>query len=92
MALIPPLSISVGLYGELSNVVEAHPGWRSRSVALHADDGGIFEKNGGQTYSTGRPFGPSIIVGCGVDYYKRGEYLFTLDGEIIGKAHPRKRN
>jgi hypothetical protein len=28
---------------------------------------------------------------CGVDYYK-GEHLFTLDGEIIGKAHPRKRN
>jgi hypothetical protein len=80
---VDPAASSVGLCGEFSNLAEAHPGWRSWSGALHGDDGDIFEENGDQTYSTGKLFGPRTTV---------LEHLFTLDGKIIGKAHPRKRN
>lgn len=90
---VDPAVLYVGLCRELkfSNLVESPPGWRSWSVAVHGDDGNIFEENDGQTYRTGRLFRLGTTIGCGVDYEK-GEYLFTLDGEIIGKGHPRERN
>ncbi|KAK3291436.1 ankyrin repeat-containing domain protein [Chaetomium fimeti] len=76
--------ITVGLCGEFSNLREAHPGWMSWSVGLHGDDGKIFEQTGYGVHRTGRLFGPGTTVGCGVDYEK-GEYLFTLDGEVVAQ-------
>lgn len=63
-------------------------------MAVHGGGADSFEENGDQTYyRTGRPFGPGTTLGCGPGYEK-GEYLFTLRGEVIGKAliHPHRRN
>lgn len=79
-----PACISIGLCGEFSNGKEAHLGWDLWTVGYHGDDGKIFEEYGYGTYKTELLFGPGNTVKCGIDYGK-GEYLFTLDGEVIGK-------
>ncbi|KAI1119745.1 ankyrin repeat-containing domain protein [Nemania abortiva] len=76
-------TVSIGLCGEFSNLAEAYLGQKLWSVGFYGDDGQIFENCHG-THCTERLFRPGNTVGCGVDYSK-GEYFFTLDGEVIAR-------
>ncbi|KAL8393432.1 hypothetical protein RB595_003271 [Gaeumannomyces hyphopodioides] len=79
-----PTVVSVGFCGELVDLRDRHPGRIPWTVAYHGDNGGIYEEHARTKYPTERLFGPGSTVGCGIDYHK-GEYLFTLDGEVVAR-------
>lgn len=83
----PAPIVTMGLCGEFCTLRDAHPGWHIWSVGYHGDDGGIYEEPvSGNDQEYKAVFGPGQTVGCGVDY-DAGQYVFTLDGEIISTFH-----
>jgi hypothetical protein len=78
-----PSIVAVGLTGEFTNQIYAHPGWNAWSLGYHGDDGDIYEEVSRGGHSTGgRTYGPENTVGCGIDF-ENGQYLFTLDGKVV---------
>lgn len=79
-----PDCVAVGVSSQ--NFSESMPGWDRHSYGYHSDDGAIFHGSGVMVKEFGPTFGAGDVVGCGVDYVKRGIF-YTLNGRrILGYA------
>ncbi|KAL7712106.1 B30.2/SPRY domain-containing protein [Entamoeba marina] len=76
-----PNIVSVGLIMNDKYSSGSHVGWRDGSVAIHSDDGKLFNSRGSGE-GPGYPFGPSDVVGCGWNW-KTGMVFFTINGQLI---------
>jgi hypothetical protein len=74
--------IAIGLATETFTCRTGLPGWNEISYGYHSDDGGLYHGSG-LMQKRASPFGPGDIVGCGIDYAKRGIF-FTRNGDFLG--------
>ncbi|GLD91586.1 hypothetical protein PINS_up000119 [Pythium insidiosum] len=76
---------SIGLAMRSFRLVEKQPGWDSRSIGYHGDDGHLFSRTAqGQPFSV--PFGAGDTVGCGIrrDLEAQRTFVyFTNNGDLI---------
>ena len=81
--------VTVGFCGEFCDLTQSTLRGSMWSVGYDGLDGGIYKGFGGRRDLTGRKFGHSNTVGCGIDY-NRKEYFFTLGKEVVGMSMPKR--
>ena len=79
-------TISCGLAG-YNYPLYMHPGWKTTSIALHADDGNLFF-GGEHTYVTIPPSYNGALLGCGIRFpndntHSAAEVFFTLNRRMV---------
>lgn len=75
--------VAIGLFGEFSYCANSIIGCNIWTVGYRGDNGEVYEEDRYSSSNIGT-FGVDDTVGCGINYEK-GEYYFTLNGELVGK-------
>ena len=80
--------ISIGL-ASFTYDLSKHPGWRSESIAFHADDGYLFIDGNPEPVAPACRF-KGTILGCGAKFPEDGnvrfaEVYFTVNGHLVAR-------
>ena len=90
----PKKAIAIGLASR-QYLMANWLGWKSGSIAYHADDGNLFKASGWNSAEYGPKYGKGDVVGCGVCFTSenhttamtgdsRVDVFFTLNGVMLG--------
>ena len=76
---------AIGIGFSAKNVpLDRMPGWNSKSIGYHGDDGGLFYESGYAFKKCGPTFTTGDVVGCGINQ-SENSCFFTKNGDYLGK-------